>query len=84
MVTGLAIMPKMRPKEDKRHKAADWSDLPAVLTLQEAADAVGVHLNTIRKLVDEGAIAHFKIGRAVKINKADLMRYAGLTPPQEE
>jgi excisionase family DNA binding protein len=45
---------------------------------------MGVHLNTIRKLVDNGEIRSIEMGRAVRINKIDLMRYAGLTPPPQD
>lgn len=63
--------------------AADWSDVPAVLTTQQAADVLGVHINTIKRMIYEGSLHAWKAGKVHKINKVDLMRLAGLTPPEQ-
>lgn len=70
-------------KTSKKYTAPDWSDVPSVLNPQQAADVLGLHLNTIKKLIYEGTLPHFKTGRVIKVHKVDLMRYAGLTPPDE-
>lgn len=79
---GVAIMPRV----DKKSTAykADWSDVPAVLTSQQAADVLGVHINTVKRMIYDGKLPAWKAGRNHKINKVDLMRIAGLAPPKEE
>jgi excisionase family DNA binding protein len=78
---GVVVMPKGDKKSTAR--APDWSDVPAVLSTQQAADVLGVHLNTIKQMIYRGELAAFKVGKVHKINKVDLMKYAGLTPPDE-
>lgn len=68
----------------KKYTSVDWSDVPSILGTQEAADLLGVHLNTVKRLIYNNEIPAFKIGRVVKLNKADLMRFAGVTPPKDE
>lgn len=45
----------------------------ALLTIQESADLIGVHKNTIRNLLQRGQLKGQRIGsRIVRIDKADL------------
>ena len=61
----------------KKYTSPDWADVPIVLSTQQAADALGVHLNTIKRLVLRKKIRAFKVGRVLKIHKAELMKYVG-------
>ncbi len=45
------------------------------LTVPEAACILGVHANTVFKLIDSGAIAAAKIGRAYIMLTVDVMAY---------
>lgn len=53
----------------------DWKDAPAILTAEEAAAFLRVHLNTVKKLLADGTLPGKKIGRQWRIDKADLKRY---------
>jgi excisionase family DNA binding protein len=55
-----------------------WDDVPAMLSTEEVSTVLRVHVNTVKKLITEGKIPAYKVGRAYRINKADLMRYMGL------
>lgn len=67
-MTGLALMTKF----------VDWKDVPLILGTKDAADVLGVHVNTVKNLIAEGRLSAFKIGRVLKIHKSELMRYVGL------
>lgn len=44
-----------------------------LITLQEAADLVGVHARTLRRYISTGRIEGYRIGpRLVKVDPADL------------
>jgi excisionase family DNA binding protein len=45
------------------------------LTLEEAAGLLNVKLRWMRDAVEDGRIAHYKIGRLVRIQAADLVAY---------
>ena len=45
------------------------------LTYKEAEQLVGLSRTTIWKLLNEGAIEHRKVGRAVRINRESLEAY---------
>ena len=57
-----------------------WDDVPLVLGTQDVADVLGIHVNTVKKLINDEKLPAFKIGRVLKIHKADVMRYVGLDP----
>jgi len=46
-----------------------------MLSRNEAAEYIGVHLNTIKKLMYEGDIEYIKIGKAVRIRKSEIDEY---------
>ena len=46
-----------------------------IMTTQEAADYLKVHITTIRKLIQENSISYTKIGRVIRIQKKDLIKY---------
>jgi excisionase family DNA binding protein len=45
------------------------------LTYKEAEQLVGLSRTTLWKIINEGAIEHCKIGRAVRINRESLEVY---------
>ncbi len=59
-------------------KPTSWDDVPLVLNIQEVADLLGVHLNTIKKKVGDEIPAR-KVGRSWRVSKSDLQRYIELT-----
>ena len=47
----------------------------AFLTLEEAASLLNVKLRWMRDAVEDGRIAHYKVGRLIRIQGADLMDF---------
>lgn len=43
-------------------------------TLQATADALSVHVNTVRRLVDNGHIKAFRLGRLVRVPATEIHR----------
>lgn len=64
-------------------KYINWDEVPIVLSTQEAADVLGVHVNTVKNLISRKELKAFKVGRVLKINKADLKKYVGLIGGEE-
>jgi excisionase family DNA binding protein len=64
------------------------STAPALLTTQEAADALQVHPRTVQRLVERGQLSAVHLGTAVRFDPADIAdltdrlkrRPSGLTP----
>lgn len=46
-----------------------------MLTLKQAAERLGIHLNTLRKYVDRGVIPKLKLDRLVRIEEKDLEEF---------
>ena len=46
-----------------------------IMTTQEAADYLKVHITTIRKLIQENSIDYTRVGRVIRIQKKDLIKY---------
>lgn len=42
---------------------------------EEASEALGISLRTMRKLIKSGAVRHIRIGRLVKIADSDLQSF---------
>lgn len=53
----------------------NWDDLPAILTAQECADFLRVHLNTVKQLLYDDELPGAKVGRQWRIDKRDLRAY---------
>lgn len=61
-------------------KYVDWNQVPVIMGTQEAADVLDIHVNTIKNLIQQEKLKAFKVGRVLKIHKAELMRFVGLNP----
>jgi excisionase family DNA binding protein len=48
------------------------TDAGATYKRQKAADELGIHLNTLDKLIKQGKIPAIKLGRAVRIPRAAI------------
>ena len=46
--------------------------LPELLDIDQAADALNTTPRHVRRLISERRIAHFKVGRKVRISRAEL------------
>lgn len=53
----------------------NWDDVPSVMGTQQVADLLQVHINTVKKLITNGKLAAFRVGRVYRVNKADLLDY---------
>ncbi|MBI4816660.1 MAG: excisionase family DNA-binding protein [Deltaproteobacteria bacterium] len=61
----------MATPASKRHPDPD-PQTQLGLSTRECASRVGVHDFTIRRAIWDGQLAHFRVGRAVRIRPADL------------
>lgn len=52
-------------------------EYPAILSISDVADILGVTPNTVRKLVKTNSIHAVKIGKRYKITKNKLLLYLG-------
>jgi len=56
----------------------NWEDVPSILTINEVADLLRVHRNTISTLINDGTLPYIPIGtREKRIKKIDLLRFIG-------
>lgn len=55
----------------------------SLLTIQEAADFLRVHYNTVYRRVRRGEIPASQIGTEWRIQKKDLLRYLERTKPKK-
>lgn len=56
-------------------KITSWDDLPAILTAEECAEFLRVHLNTVKRLLYDGELPGAKVGRQWRIDKRELRTY---------
>ncbi len=54
-----------------------FEDLPDVITIQEAADALRINRRSVKALMDDNKIEYRKIGRIYRIRKTALLNYLG-------
>lgn len=62
-------------KKTNAIQSALFSDLPDVLTVQQARHTLGVGRPAIYRLLAENRLRYFKIGNAYKIPKASLVEF---------
>ena len=51
---------------------------------QEAADAIGLHVNTVYKLVAEGNIPAIRLSRKILISRLELERWLSNRSPENK
>ena len=52
-----------------------------LLTLDEVASRLGVHVKTARRFVREGRLKAYRVGRQYRVSARDLASMTGETPP---
>ena len=52
-----------------------------VFTLEEVADQLRVHRATVERLLKQGRLRGFKVGRDWRVTERELRRYMGLDQP---
>ncbi len=55
-----------------------------IYTLAEAAEALGVHYNTVKNWIKNGTLKANKMGRSYRITGTELRRFSGLESSAEE
>lgn len=51
-------------------------DVPEILTPNEVADYLCIHINTVYKLIHQGLFPTFRVGKSWRIHRADLLELA--------
>lgn len=51
------------------------AELPKSLNVKEVAQALGIHINTAKRIIANGELPSFKVGRVVRVDNADLRQY---------
>jgi excisionase family DNA binding protein len=54
---------------------ARWSDLPLVLTSDQAAVVLQINRRTLTNMLDRGALRGVKIGKEWRVSRAEMMRF---------
>ena len=49
--------------------------MDALLSVREVADALGVHPETIRRLIHDGRLDAIRVGRVLRIGRPELDRF---------
>jgi excisionase family DNA binding protein len=55
----------------------DWDDIPLLLTTDEAAELLRVHVNTVKYLIRKGKLPASKVGRAWRIPRETVLAVRG-------
>lgn len=53
----------------QKNKPTSWDTIPLILSVYDAADLLGVHRNTIMRMLRDGRLKGVKVGRAWRIKK---------------
>lgn len=49
--------------------------MDALLSVREVADALGVHPETIRRLIHDGRLDAIRVGRVLRVRRPELERF---------
>lgn len=53
-------------------------DAPLVVTVSEAAKIMGIGKNTVYELVNSGQLKSIRVGRQIRINHQELLKFLGI------
>jgi len=68
----------MKMCSNTNQREETYSEIPFVLTVEEAAKILNVGKNTAYALVNSGLINSVRVGRQIRICRAELFRYLGV------
>lgn len=60
----------------------DWNKIPVVLDPQLAGLLLGLHPDTVARMIKSGEIKGFRIGKQWRINRRDIMELCGESEQQ--
>jgi excisionase family DNA binding protein len=49
--------------------------MPALLSLKEVSERLSLHINTVRKFIDQGLIPIVKFEKAIRVEERDLEKF---------
>ena len=75
---------KTEARMSKNYTDPLWADVPSVLNTQQVRALLGIHINTVKRLIADGELPAYKVGRSYRINKFDLMKFMGLSVEQRQ
>lgn len=58
--------------------AQSENEIPLVLTVDDIARILGVGKNTAYSLVNDGVLHSIRVGRQIRISRAEFCRYLGI------
>lgn len=66
--------------------AAQWSDLPLVLTSEQAAGVLQIDRRTLTDMLNHGALRGIRVGKKWRVSRTEMMQFvegngAKITPP---
>lgn len=67
----------MKASKTKEITFYSWNDVPVIINLPYAAVILKANPEVVRRHLSDGTLKDFKIGREWRINKSDLMEFAG-------
>lgn len=56
----------------------DWQTVPVIIDVPLMCQLLGISDATAKKMLQSGEIKGFKVGQAWRINRAEVMRFAGV------
>ena len=75
-------MPTTAPSQTKRRRAPR-ADVPRLASMDVAADFLDVHPRTVRRMVSDGELKAYRVGRLVKIDMNEVWALAATPVPPE-
>lgn len=64
---------------EAKNEITDVEDLPLALTVEQLAKVLRIGRGNAYRLVQQGDIRTVRIGRQIRVPKAELLRYLGHT-----
>ena len=61
---------------------AQWSELPLVLTSDQAAAVLQINRRTLTNMLDRGALRGVKIGKEWRVSRAEMIRFTEGNDPK--
>lgn len=68
----------MIPKDDQGTRQIMPTALPQLLSVEDVAGTLSVSQKTVRRMLDAGVLPTCRVGRLVRIQRAELERYIAL------
>jgi excisionase family DNA binding protein len=81
-LTDPLLLPHAKPPSTTKRRRAPRADAPELAGIEVAAEFLDIHPRTIRRMIRDGQLRAYRVGKLVKVDMKQVYELAQPVPPE--